>query len=266
MCRIQNELRTDLGCRVSSFDLHKSPFRLLNAMPEASPAELLELAEVAEFDGDASARELSEARQSLVTPRLRLASELGWLQDLTKAQIADLFAWLEHLPTPNIIERVRHWPELARANIAAHLCGHRLENPRAAIHELMETWEIIEPEHVLKSVNAARRESQFPLVAIDAVQDGLEHLRQRHAAVAAEAIWRAPPAGKLMNDLVEQELELDPSVTFLRLLVREYDRQSEPELARIGEAIEDAARRRAPIGWNAGRAGRQDRVPACGMG
>lgn len=222
------------------FSLNENPFHLLNADYDATASAIVELGEAAEFEGSHDPKLLIEARQSLMTPRLRLQAELSWLPELTAAQVSKVVSMLADADSAEILEVVDHWPELAKANIAAHLCEGRRDQPEETIRALAAAWDEIDPEHTLQVVNATRVRSSFPSVDLARVREALDDLRRRHAAAAATAVWRSPSPGALMNALVMEEMELDPSSGFLRQFVREFDSRSEPDLSRIGTSIDEA--------------------------
>lgn len=227
-----------MQCKI--FNLKENPFHLLNADYGTTASAIVELGEAAEFEGNHDSKLLLEARQSLMTPRLRLQAELSWLPELTVAQVSKLVSMLADADPSEILEAVEHWPELAKANIAAHLCEAGTDHPDEAIRGLAAAWDEIDPEHTVQIVNAARGRSSFPIVDLTRVKEALDDLRRRHAAAAAAAVWRSPSPGALMNALVVEEMELDPSSGFLRQFVREFDGRSEPDLSRIGASIDEA--------------------------
>lgn len=230
-----------------NFSLDNNPFSLLKASYRSSAAELSQLVEDAELDGLHQEDELQKARQALVTPRSRLLHELGWLPELSPLQRRKVDELLRQADPTVILAQIDHFPDMARANIAAHLCsqGHASTE---VVHSLAQSWEEIDEANLLKFINEERRSSGFPVIDESQLREGLRDIRQRHAAAAANWIWALPHPGVEMNDLVERELQQNPEGSFLRNLVEVYDRESEPHLATIKDSILSAteAARKAP--------------------
>lgn len=212
--------------------LTDNPFYILGADYNASASELSALVEDVEIDGTFSSDVLHRVQQALVTPRTRLLAELSWLPELSGAQVRKVFALLENGDQSELLGAIDHFPELARANVAAHVCLSQAAE-RETLHFLVAAWDDLNAQHLLSFINEMRTASGFPKVDEKQVKDALEDLQSWHAAAAAEGVWRSSAPGHLMNDVVEAELDRDPSTAFLRLFVQEYDSRSEPDLARI---------------------------------
>ncbi|MCB1567768.1 MAG: hypothetical protein KDE03_16415 [Rhodobacteraceae bacterium] len=219
-----------------TFSLENNPFRVLKANYRSSAAEISDLVEDAELDGLHHEDELQTARQALVTPKSRLLFELSWLPELSQLQKSKLEELLRQADPAVILTQIDHFPDLARANIAAHLCSKGNASIEV-VHSLAQSWDELDEAHLLKFLNEERRSSGFPAVEANQLRDGLRDIRQRHAAAAANWIWSLPLPGKRMNELVEQELERNPEGSFLRHLVEVYDKESEPHLAVIKESV-----------------------------
>ena len=220
-----------------SSNLTTNPFFILGAEFTSSASELSDLVEDAEFDGKADPEELHKARQALVTPRTRLSAELSWLPELSSAQIRKAFALLKGDEVEGLLGSIDHFPELAKANIVAHFCASNQATGRI-LHFLAQAWDDVASDPIVRFLNESRATAGFPKVDKPQVENELSSLQSRHAESAADSIWRHQTPGVLMNEFVEAELKRDPSATFLRLLVLEYDRRSEPNLARIEAEIE----------------------------
>lgn len=219
-----------------AFSLENNPFRVLKANYRSSAAEISDLVEDAELDGLHHEDELQKARQALVTPKSRLLFELSWLPELSQLQKTKLEELLRQADPAVILTQIDHFPDLARANIAAHLCSKGIASIEV-VHSLAQSWDELDEAHLLKFLNEERRSSGFPAVEANQLRDGLRDIRQRHATAAANWIWSLPLPGKGMNDIVEQELERNPEASFLRHLVEMYDKESEPHLAVIKESV-----------------------------
>lgn len=216
----------------SAAKLTENPFFILGADHKSSASDLKLLLEDAEFDGKFSSDVLHRAQQTLVTPRTRLMAELSWLPELSSAQVRKVFALLENGDETELLGAIEHFPELARANVTAHICVLHVASQKA-LHFLALAWDAVIAQNLLSFINEARAASGFPKVEEKQIKDALDDLQAKHAGAAAESIWKSSTPGRLMNEVVEEELNRDPSTTFLRLFVSEYDSRSEPDLARI---------------------------------
>lgn len=219
-----------------AFSLENNPFRVLKANYRSSATEISDLVEDAELDGLHHEDELQKARQALVTPKSRLLFELSWLPELSQLQKRKLEELLRQTDPAVILTQIDHFPDLTRANIAAHLCSKGNASIEV-VHTLAQSWDELDEVHLLKFLNEERRSSGFPGVEENQLRDGLRDIRQRHATAAANWIWSLPLPGKGMNDVVEQELERNRDSSFLRQLVEMYDKESEPHLAVIKESV-----------------------------
>lgn len=218
------------------FSLDDNPFHMLKASYRSSVADISHLIEDAELDGIYPEEDLQKARQALVTPRSRLMLELTWLPELSQLQRTKLSDLLRKSDPTVILSQINHFPELAKANIAAHLCSHGRSSVNV-VHSLAQSWDEIDEDHILTFVNEERRSSGFPKVEVEQLREVLRDIRQRHAAAAANWIWTLPAPGTAMNTVVEHELESNPDSTFLRHFVEIYDKESEPQLAVIKDSI-----------------------------
>ncbi|WP_210880233.1 hypothetical protein [Roseovarius autotrophicus] len=218
------------------FSLDDNPFHMLKASYRSSVTEISHLIEDAELDGIYPEEDLQKARQALVTPRSRLMLELTWLPELSQLQTTKLSELLRKADPTVILSQIGHFPELAKANIAAHLCSQGRSSVEV-VHSLAQSWDEIDEAHILTFLNEERRSSGFPKIEIDQLREVLRDIRQLHAAAAANWIWTLPVPGTAMNTVVERELESNPDGSFLRHFVEIYDKESEPQLAAIKEAI-----------------------------
>ena len=221
-----------------SFNLNGNLFRLLKAKYSSSASEIAELVEDAEFDGRYEIEQLHQAQQALVTPRNRLLVELSWLPELSASQITKTLDLLESSEVGSALEEIDHFPELAKANIAAHLLAADTLTEKA-IDFLSSAWEDVDPNTLISFINEERANAGFPSVQDSQVREALDEVRLNHSKAAASSIWRSESPGKLMNAVVEEQLEKNPSGGFLNSLVREYDACSEGDLAHITLAINE---------------------------
>ena len=221
------------------FSLDDNPFRILKASYRSSAAEISDLVEDAELDGVAEEEILQKARQALVTPRSRLTLELAWLPELSQLQISKVYELFGHADAHTILSQIDHFPELAKANITAHLCSHKRASIQA-VHSLAQSWDEIDESNILNFINEERRSSGFPKIETQQLREVLNEIRLRHAIAATNWVWSLPSPGKTMNGIVEEELDSNPEGVFLRQFVDMYDKESEPPLAAIQDSIRSA--------------------------
>lgn len=135
-----------------------------------------------------------------------------------------------------VIEAIAHLPELAKANILAHLCVNQIADLRQ-VQALTLSWDEINSSHLLGFINSNRIKSGFPAVDDRQLRAALAEIQQEHTNVTAASIWKDTSPGALMDQIVEVELARNPSGPFLHHLVRSYDSLSEPDLVRISSDI-----------------------------
>lgn len=235
------KLGPSTGIRLSLFD---NPFRVIGVSYSSTVSDISTAIEDAELDGVVDETTLQNARAAMVTPKSRLATELAWLPELSDQQIKKVLGLLEKNDTAETLRGIDHLPELAKANVTAHLCGQNIFSLEV-VNQMAIYWDDIDQHHLLAFINDNRRRSGFPQVEKTALADALSRMRLTHASVAAEYIWNSKRPGAAMNTVVVSELKRSPHNAFLGSLVSEYDKRSDFELGRLGEFIDadiDAAR------------------------
>lgn len=218
------------------FSLDDNPFHILKASYRSSVTDISHLIEDAELDGVYPEEDLQKARQALVTPRSRLMLELTWLPELSQLQTTKLSELLRKSDPKAILAQIGHFPELAKANIAAHLCSNGSSSVDV-VHSLAQSWDELDEGHILAFLNEERLLSGFPKIEVGQLREVLRDIRLLHATAAANWIWTLPVPGIAMNSVVEHELVRNPDSSFLRHFVEIYDKESEPQLAIIKDSI-----------------------------
>ncbi len=222
----------------TKFNLTENAFYILKASYSSGISDLAELVEDAEDDGLYDSDIIHRAQQSLQTPMARLEEELTWLPELSNAQIASIKS---PIASENVVglERIsEHLPELATANVLAHLiCTNGITVEYCLL--LLEAWDELDKLNILEALNSNRSQAGFPTIEPKQLDKALQSLIKRHADSAAAEIWALDSPGKIMEKIVEIGLERHPSSLFLERLIRSYDGLSEPDLARIGHQIEE---------------------------
>ncbi len=220
-----------------NFSLTSNAFMVLKAGYASTLAEISDLAEDAEYSEAYPQDQIQRARQSLLAPLARLEQELGWMPELSPAQIDDISSTLVSSDPDRIEEIIEFYPELPRANVLAHLCETALFD-QVRISNLIKAWDDIDETGLLEFINAKREVAGIPRVERSSISSAVRALRETHSRNAAKAVWTLPSPGKSMEAIVEAELARNPIGPLLTSFVREYDKLSEPHMARIGEGID----------------------------
>lgn len=229
------------------FNLCSNPFFILDAKFGSSAAEIAELVEDAEFEGRVETDELHRAQHSIVTPKTRLGAEVSWFPEVDDTLVERLRDILCRNDVAEMESMLAALPGLARANMAAHLLTAGSGGP-AAVGAVVESWDDIRPVEIARFLDKERRRARISSGGIgeEQVSEALDEIRKQHARAAASKIWDASNPGQEMNQLVLAELERNSSGSFLGILVREYDSQSEARLstilAEVDTHVEDARR------------------------
>ena len=110
------------------FDLRTSPFYLLGVSPRDNRAIIAQATETAIAEGMLDESVATRAQQILMSPRLRLGAELGWLVGLAPNRVRQI---IENIRLDE--NTVASLPLIAGANLAAHRCS---SHTSPAHHEL----------------------------------------------------------------------------------------------------------------------------------
>jgi tetratricopeptide (TPR) repeat protein len=133
------------------FNILKNPFVLLGLPPTAAPTMVQEAYEDAVEDEVEDADVLLRARQTLLTPRLRIEAEVGGFVDVDPRLAAQIISEIRSgVPFDGIGEQLKRLHSLPRSNVIAHygsaesldiegLCAlSRGNRPRACRQRLSE--------------------------------------------------------------------------------------------------------------------------------
>lgn len=219
------------------FDLTSNAFHVLKADYESKRSDIAELVEDADFDEIFEPPKIQRAQQSLLAPNARLEQEISWLPELSEAQISNFLSLITSDNLGALMVSSKHSPELAKANILAHLSGTGNVND-SLFHALVAAWDEVDQAGILCFVNENRLSAGFPSVEAHQMRNALKDLEASHARTAAFGIWTLERPGEMMDRIVEAELRRHPSSSFLEQFVRNYDTLSEPNLARISDEID----------------------------
>ncbi len=193
----------------------------------------------AQFEGTVSESDLHKAQQTLVTPRLRLAAELGWLPELSQAQIEKIFDRRLTLSSGVLLSSVEMLPELARANLIADLCGRQATDVHV-VNALMASWDALDNSSVFDFLGSGRKASGFPSPDWKSFLIALQHLKELHAVTATESLLKSPAPREAIYALVEANSADGAQASLLAAIVKEYEKRNEGTLSRLADEIDEA--------------------------
>jgi hypothetical protein len=173
--------------------LHRNPFHVLGATPQDSGARLLGLAEERALIADPEA--CQKACAQLMSPRARLAAELGWFPGVAPREAMLALEWLDRATATTFSDAL---PPLARANLTAadieRTAGapDRVDAVRRIV-DLALTVDGIELQTLLRELNADRSVAGVPLVPdADAIAGELETQRRYYKRVVRDMLDKLP--------------------------------------------------------------------------
>lgn len=232
---IVNEKDNTVGSE--DFSLFLNAFSVLKAGYTSSHAEISDLVEDAEFDEHHSQEIIQRSQQALLSPISRLYQEISWLPELSDAQVIETVSLLKEGRVAELRKTIAFFPDLPKANILAHLCSTNFWD-ETLLHDLLRAWEDVEQLSLLQFLNTERQAAGFPQIEWSQLAASIKVLTSTHARSAALFVWRLDEPGKVMESLVDAEINKDRASIILADFVREYDIASAPHLERISEAID----------------------------
>ncbi len=226
---------------MAAFDLTRNAFALLDVTPRANRAQLEDayqdaLLEADNHDGEAV---LNRAQQSLISPRDRLESELGFFIDTKPSTAKTILSSLRNgaagLPFGEVAG-------LDLINLSAHLCG--IGNPSERFEhasQLVAAYEALDFDEISESLNALRSVSGFGPVEPAQVKTALNRLRLVHARAALDAILANNDGVDQLATLAEEISCAGPTGrSFLESLLQEYESRIAPELGHAASKVRES--------------------------
>lgn len=226
---------------MAAFDLTKNAFALLDVTPRANRAQLEDAYQDALLEAENHKAEaiLNRAQQSLISPRDRLESELGYFIDTKPSTARTILSSLRNgtsgLPFGEIAG-------LDLINVSAHLCGIGDPSERFKhADQLVAAYEALDFEQVSQSLNALRSVSGFGLVEPAQVKTALNRLRLVHARAALDAILENADGVDHLATWADELSCAGPSGrAFLEALLQEYETRIAPELGHAASKVRDS--------------------------
>lgn len=226
---------------MAAFDLTRNAFALLDVTPRANRSQLEDAYQDALLEADDHDAEavLNRAQQSLISPRDRLESELGYFIDAkpatAKAILSSLRDGASCLPFGDVAG-------LDLINLSAHLCG--VGNPSERFEHadhLVAAYEVLDFDEVSQSLNSLRSVSGFGPVEPAQVKTALNRLRLVHARAALDAILANDDGIDHLATLADELSCASPGGrAFLEALLQEYEARIAPELGYAASKVRDS--------------------------
>lgn len=225
---------------MATFDLTKNAFALLNVTPRENREQLEDAYQDALLDADNHKAEavLNRAQQSLISPRDRLESELGYFIDAKPSTAKTILSSLRSgggaIPFGEV-------GGLDLVNLSAHLSG--IGNPSDRLkyaEQLIAAYEALDFEEVSQSLNALRSVSGFGPVETTQVKTALSGLRSAHASAALDAILENDEGIDRLAAWADDLSGAGPSRRlFLEAVLQEYEARIVPELGHATANVRD---------------------------
>lgn len=226
---------------MAAFDLTKNAFALLDVTPRANRAQLEDAYQDALLEADNHKAEavLNRAQQSLISPRDRLESELGYFIDTKPSTAKTILSSLRNGASDLPFGEVAG---LDLINLSAHLCG--IGNPSERFKhadQLVAGYEALDFDEVSQSLNALRSVSGFGPVEPAQVKTALNRLRLVHARAALDAILANDDGVDHLATWADELSCAGPSGrAFLEALLQEYESRIAPELGHAASKVRDS--------------------------
>lgn len=226
---------------MAAFDLTRNAFALLNVTTRANRAQLEDAYQDALLEADNHKAEavLNRAQQSLISPRDRLESELGYFIDTKPSTVKTILSSLRNGASGLPIGEVAG---LDLINLSAHLCS--IGNPRERFEhadQLVAAYEALDFDDVSQSLNALRSVSGFGSVEPAQVKTALNRLRLVHARAALDAILANDDGVDHLATWADELSCAGPSGrAFLEALLQEYESRIAPELGHAASKVRDS--------------------------
>jgi hypothetical protein len=231
--------------------LHKNPFYVLAATTRDNQTRLVELAAERALIVDPDL--CQKACSNLVNPRLRLASEVGWLPGSSPRQARQVIETLHETPS---VSATQDLPPLAQANVLAARMENAFVDRGVAVNLLAQLAQAvgqIDVVAVIRDINGDRSVAGIPPVKDLALVDAeLASRRLHYRAVARDLLDRLPT-----EHLIEAVSELaandtvngaEPASDLIDAIVDSYETGAQAFLEGESKNIEELiARTRSQV-------------------
>ncbi len=222
-------------------DITQNAFHLLNLSIRASRKEVAEAYHEAIADSRAGEDVLARARRVVLVSRTRLEAELSWFLAISPSQAQDILSKLEERNLADLQRTLDGLQGLDKANLAADLCVRSVGESKY-VNALLDSYQDFSVGDVYHTIRGLRGVSGFPVPEQRLIASVLATRRMAHAKAAVACVTATSSPGRLLTETVETFFSHGDENTeqLLDLIVREYDKWSQPQLATIKKQIQAA--------------------------
>jgi len=224
------------------FDLRRQPFRILRIDPSASNQQVLEALDIAREQRLAPEDQLVGARDAILDPVRRLASELRYPIDSGPADIEPLFTMLSvDASADELLHIAERLAPLSKANFVAHAAA-RQPAEYALICAIVEAHASTDPKEIYEILKALRRTAGWPAASLVDVSQGLQDLVTAHAQAVIEGYGTVQHASEPMVLAIRELLALDARfyIGIIEAFATAYHRSVRADASNKREQIECA--------------------------
>ena len=171
----------------SRYEVIAGRFQLLAIGPTATNAEVEQAFTTAQARAAAPIQALTEARDNILDPAQRLASELAYPLDGSAEQASAFYADLSgNVPTRELVPSANKLPPLSRANFLALLAARYAADADVLV-ALVDAHAAIDAAAIFDILRDRRSRAAFPTPSLVDIRQGLQDLLTLHceAAIAA---------------------------------------------------------------------------------
>jgi peptidoglycan hydrolase-like protein with peptidoglycan-binding domain len=226
-----------------SFNILDNPFVLLGVEPSASNREVLDAVDDRMADDPSLEEKLTNAKQIILNPRLRVDAELATLIDTPTGESRTIIAHLRSNSSNSYLRHeVSRLAPLSCCNLVAHLSAQA--GPDAdLLLAFVDAKSKVVPENVISTLDRIRKLAGIIKPDPDIVRDGLYRLGEMQAHAIFDG-YRLPLDAATDAAACAARALLQPDVArtdALEGLLRGYRRRVDPDLSRKRQEIETAS-------------------------
>ena len=227
----------------ASFNILDNPFVLLGVEPSASNREVLDALDDAVVDDPSLEAELTNAKQTLLNPKLRTEAELSTLIDTPVGESRSIIARLRSdLGKSDLRQVASRLAPVSCCNLLAHLSA-QLAPDADTLVAFVDAKAKVVTEDVISTLDRVRKLAGIIKPDPVIVRDGLYRLSERQAHAIFDG-YRETTAAASDATACAARVLLQPDVArtdALEALLRSYRRRVEADLSRRRREIETAS-------------------------
>lgn len=224
------------------FGLLQNPFFILKVDPSAPLDRIAEAVEDALADGEVAEDDVMAAREALINPRQRTITELSYLFDSPSTQVARLVKLLKEPPSSEILKEVERSAPLSRSNFLAEAAS-RSPASSDILFSILDAHAQVSPPDLLTKIQSVRRQAGIVSPSLEAIEESLNALYERHVKAALSGLRSATAASKPLRACTRRILALpdEDRLQALDRMIRAYAQFASSELGEIEERITSLA-------------------------